>query len=136
MAAYESGQSAGQLAQQDDRLMYALESDIVHPTHTDGFADSGDPVCFGDSKGVCLTSAAAATDKCVVDTGGVYHLSVTRANAGGNVAITYGDTIYIATATAVLSKIATGRAFGIAMGAYVIGDGSAVVIPVWVGGVK
>lgn len=132
MGAYPTGQTAGNLEQQDPRFLYALESDITHPTHTDGFVDAGDVVIAGNITGVCLNSAAAATDKVVIDTGGIYHLSVTRADEAGNVAIAFGDAIFVAT-DATLSKKQTGRFFGFAMAASVVGDGSAVVLPIWLG---
>jgi hypothetical protein len=132
MGAYETGRSAGDIAQLDSRRIYALESDLTHPTHADGFADEDDPVLCGQIVGVCRTDAAATTDKCVVDTEGIYHLSVVGAKATGNAAIAIGDPLYIDAATAGLSGDNRDRFFGFALAA--VDSGATTVIPVAVAG--
>lgn len=91
-----------------------LESQMVHPTHADGFVDSGDPVVIGQLVGVALQSGAATTDLITVDTVGVYELSV-LANDGAAVAVAVGDALFINATTAVISKTAAGVPFGHAL---------------------
>lgn len=93
------------------------ESLLTHPTHTDGFVDSNDPVVKGVLVGVALSSAAAGTDGIVIATEGVFNLSVTGTDNSGNSAVAFGDRIYIDASTAALTKNATKVAFGIALGA-------------------
>ncbi len=93
-----------------------LESDLVHPTHADGFADKGDPISVNNSiTGVVVgRSATAATDRVVVDVkkGRVYVLSVVASNGSGTTSGSAGDKIFIS-ASGVLSFIATGDVFGV-----------------------
>jgi len=82
------------------------ESLLIHPTHTDGFVDKGDPIVTvnGDIVGVALLSAAAATDQISIDTEGIWALSVVATDQDGNSAVAVGDEIFINTSTGVLSK--------------------------------
>ncbi len=93
----------------EGRHLTLLESDLVHPTHADGFVDKGDPVVSATGKpaivGVAFKDAAAATDRIALDTEGIWVLDVVAANDAGNVAVAGGDRIYINKSTAVLSKI-------------------------------
>ncbi len=41
------------------------ESELTHPTHTDGFVDGGDPVVAGSIVGVAFEGASAGTDTVV-----------------------------------------------------------------------
>lgn len=63
------------------RHVNILEGDLVHPAHTDGFVDKGDPVSFGIGwfgmgVGVALMSANANTDSIPVDTEGIWRCEV------------------------------------------------------------
>jgi len=63
------------------RHVNILEGDLVHPAHTDGFVDKGDPVSFGIGwfglgVGVALMSASADTDVIPVDTEGIWRCEV------------------------------------------------------------
>ena len=63
------------------RHVNILEGDLVHPPHTDGFVDKGDPVSFGIGwgglgVGVALYSARADTDVIPVDTEGIWRCEV------------------------------------------------------------
>src|SRR5450756_649363 len=90
------------------------ESLIIHPAHTDGFVDHGDPVNVGAGiVGVAFVSAAAATDMIAIDTEGIWYLYVVASNAAGVSNVAVGDLLYIA--TGVVSKIATGLLFGRAL---------------------
>lgn len=128
MAAYDSGTS-GTLAQDDPRTVRITESALSHPTHSDGFADSGDPVVAGRFQGVNLTDAAASTDLTITDTMGVYYFDVVASDQYGTANVVFGDPIFIATGTGVLSKDSTGRLFGVAAGT-LTGSASAASCPV------
>ena len=63
------------------RHVNILEGDLVHPAHTDGFVNKGDPVSFGIGwfgmgVGVALMSANADTDSIPVDTEGIWRCEV------------------------------------------------------------
>ena len=90
-----------------------LESLMQHPTHSDGFVNSGDPVRVNKLHGVALLDAAAATDSIPIATEGVWNLTVS-ANDGSSSAVAVGNYIYIGS-TATLSKLATDLLFGIAL---------------------
>lgn len=83
--------------------------------------DSGDPVCDGDSglHGVALIDTDA-DGNVVIDTQGVYDLSVKGIDDAGNVAVTIGDAIYWTSGdTPVLNKKRSGTFYGIALEAVV-----------------
>ena len=80
------------------------ESLLIHPSHTDGFVDKGDPVVSGDIVGVALLDGDADTDQISIDTEGIWALSVVATDADGDSAVAVGDEIFINTTTAVLSK--------------------------------
>lgn len=76
---------------------------------------SGDPVINGTMTGVSITDSDDS-NKIVVDTEGVYDLSVKGINDAGNSAVAVGDQIfYVAGDTPVLSKKASGVFFGYAL---------------------
>jgi len=108
----------------EGRHVTVLESDLIHPSHTDGFADNGDPVVFGttglQAVGVVVgPSATAATDLVTVDTEGIWIIDVNAADDGGNSAVEGGERLYISITTAIVSKIAdsaTNVPFGYALG--------------------
>lgn len=117
----------------EGRHVEIQESDLVHPSHADGFVDKGDPIVMGDLVGVAFKDAAAATDVITVDTEGVWALSVVAANDNGNVAVARGDTLYINNTTAIISKIATvatQRVFGYALSTLVSGTTGIVAVKV------
>jgi len=65
----------------EGRHVNILEGDLVHPAHTDGFVDKGDPVSFGigwagQGVGIALMSASANTDTIPVDTEGIWRCEV------------------------------------------------------------
>jgi hypothetical protein len=98
------------------RYLTFVESDLIHPTHTDGLADKGDPVNIGNIVGVVSSSSpTATTDLVTVDTEGIWYSNVVASNGSGTSAVALGDDLYIA--TGIISKIATGIPFGKAMGA-------------------
>lgn len=108
----------------EGRHIRVLESALVHPTHSDGFVNKGDPVVAGDMVGVALMSAKANTDIIPIDTEGIWYLAVV---AGGAVAV--GDRLYISNAGVVgTANAATSRAFGYAL--QIITGADTVVIPV------
>lgn len=78
---------------------------------------SGDPVVYGKMPGVCETDADANGLATVDLRGSVYSLSVKGINAGGNVAVNVGDTVYFTAGdTPPLSAKATGVEFGTVVG--------------------
>lgn len=116
----------------EGRHLTFTESQLTHPSHTDGFVDKGDAVLCGKNiVGVAFQSAAAAADLIAIDTEGIWQLSVVAENEDGNVAVAVGDEIFINMTTCILSKIAnknTHQRFGYAL--YAIGSGETDVIPV------
>lgn len=116
----------------EGRHITVLESEITHPSHTDGLVDKGDPVVIGaQAVGVAFKSAVADTDLIAIDTEGIWGLSVVGSDDAGNSAVAGGDLIYINTSTCVLSKIsspATQIPFGYALG--VVGSGATGIIAV------
>ncbi len=102
----------------DSHVLDLLESTLTHPTHADGFVDSGDPVVAGNITGVAEISAAAATDYVGVNTNCGRVLSVIATDENGSSAVAIGDLITINTITAVLSKarnVSTQLPFAIAL---------------------
>jgi len=121
----------------EGRHITLLESDLIHPTHADGFVDKGDPICSATGHpaivGVAFKSAAAATDLIAIDTEGIWNLDVVAVDDAGNSAVAGGDCIYINTTTAVLSKISNGatqRPFGYALGIITGGATNAIAVKV------
>lgn len=92
------------------------EVNLVHPYHTDGFVDKGDPVAFWDGVGVALKSASALTDSIPVDTEGIWRLSVTNTgiNAFGDIKV--GQVLFIDSAGLIYDEWSTSFAiFGLAL---------------------
>ena len=125
----------------EGRHVNVVESDMIHPTHADGFVDKGDPILFNDiaqanytGVGVAFASATAATDSIAVDTEGIWNLAVLSTNDLGSSDIVFGDQIFISIAAGVLSKIRnanTHRPFGYACNTTTVaGAGTATVIAV------
>lgn len=116
MTNYEDGQEIS--STYEGRHVEVQESDMVHPSHTDGFVDKGDAIVMGKLVGIAFRDALAATDIIAVDTEGIWAKSVVAADQNGNSAVARGDRIYINITTGVLSKIstpATNIPFGIAL---------------------
>jgi len=116
----------------EGRHLTFTESQLTHPSHTDGFVDKGDAVLCGNNiVGVAFTSAAATTDLVAIDSEGIWQLSVVATDDDGNVAVAVGDELFINTTTCILSKNANKavqQRFGYAL--YAIGAGETDVIPV------
>lgn len=119
----------------EGRHVELLESDLVHPTHTDGLVNKGDPIVSATGApnivGVAFRSADADTDRIAIDTEGIWSLDVVATGDGGGSDVAGGDIIYINTTTAILSKIsnqATQVVFGTAYG--IITSGSTLAIAV------
>jgi len=74
---------------------------------------SGDPVAVGSIIGVCVTDADA-NGSAVVDTAGVYLLSVTASDGTAGVAIDPGDPVYLQT-DGTLNVNTVGELFGYAL---------------------
>jgi len=121
----------------EGRHLTFSESQLTHPSHTDGFVDAKDPVLVGENiVGVAFTDAAAATDLIAIDTEGIWQLSVIGTDQNGNSAVVVGDEIYINKTTALLSKNYDKNVsvrYGVAL--YPVGAGSTTVIPVKVHGI-
>lgn len=116
----------------EGRHLTFSESQLTHPSHSDGFVDKGDPVLVGENiVGVAFKDAAAATDLVAIDTEGIWQLSVVAEDEGGNSAVVVGDELFINKTTAIISKnrtASTHARFGIAL--YPISAGETDVIPV------
>jgi predicted RecA/RadA family phage recombinase len=78
---------------------------------------SGDPVVVGNAvRGVAQTSYDSTSGKAVIDTEGVFDLSVQAKDDAGNSAVAIGDRLYYtSTDTPVLSKKKSGKFFGVAL---------------------
>lgn len=95
---------------------------------------SGDPVVLGPVPGVALRDRDSAGEA-TVKFNGVHLVSVQGINAGGNVAVAVGDTIFFGAAdTPKLSKRVAGVAWGTALQA--VGSGLTAEIQVRVGPAK
>lgn len=104
---YTTARTAGTRYNQGEYVT-VQESELVHPTHADGFVNKGDQVSFGNNGvGVSMDSAAAATDYIAIETTAVYALSVTPAAA-----MTIGDRVYVDAITALLSDSNVDIPFG------------------------
>ena len=117
----------------EGRHISLTESDLIHPTHTDGFVDKGDPIVSGNIVGVAFRSADAATDLIAIDTEGIWVLDVVATNEDGNVAVAGGDEIFIHKTTAVLSKNpdkGSHRRFGYALGIITSGNTETIAVKV------
>lgn len=131
---YTAGLTAGTsvFGENEGRKLSILESLLTHPTHTDSLVDKGDPVCKGGIVGVALESADASTQYVtVVVDNCAYNLNVVASDANGTSAVAIGDQLFIS-AAGIISKIASGTPFGVALAA-ADASGDAVVIPVYVG---
>lgn len=112
-------------------ILTIVESALTHPTHADGFVDEGDPVICGAICGIALKSAAAATDMIPIKRTGVWSLTVTAQNGQGNSNVAVGEVAYLDTSTCVISKIVTGRPFGIFLNS-MTGSATPGILPVLV----
>jgi len=111
----------------EGRVVNVAESLIVHPAHTDGLVNKGDPVVIGWSMvGIALRSASAATDIIPVDTEGIWYLNV--AAYDGNIGI--GDMLFIDWTTAVVSNDFMVCPFGHALGFVAVGTTALIAVKV------
>lgn len=101
---------------QPGRVLDALGSECICPA-LNNKPTAGDPVVVGAViTGVAEVTAALATDTVPVNTMGVYNLSVlAKTNGAVNSAVVKGDKLFIAAATAIISKDTTGIPFGVAL---------------------
>jgi len=77
---------------------------------------SGDPMVIGQLPGVAETASETGTNRLVMQTVGVYRLTVNGIDGVGNSAVAVGDIIYYTAAdTPKLNKKATGVRFGYAL---------------------
>jgi len=108
---------------QDGKLLYlAVGAAIV----------SGDPVMVGNNiPGVAQTSYDA-NGKAVIDTEGVFDLSVQAKDDAGNSAVAIGDRLYHDGTTTTLSKKVSGKYFGTAL--EIVTTGTTSTINVKIGG--
>ncbi len=113
---------------QEGRHLTFTESALTHPSHSDGFVNSGDPVLVGRFAGVAMTDAAASTDKIAVKVHGVVDVSVVGSGNG----ISIGETVYIDPSAATLGPDLTDTPFGLALEA--IAAGQTDTINVWLFG--
>ncbi len=145
----------------EGRHVTARDDELIHPFIADGFVNKGDPVVicdagvpttYGNVVGVAFGSGAAAADEIAIDTEGIWNLLVYAENDLGNVAIEFGDPLYIragnlpgaadadGTGDAEISKIqdeATQVFFGYAFGSMVAGGSGRIAVKVhaspWIG---
>src|SRR5437016_3747594 len=115
----------------DGQVVSVVASGLTHPSHSDNLPHSGDPVVAGILVGVAGESAATSTSLIDVETAGVFKLSVTATDSGGNSAVVLGDQLYIDGSSAVITKDSSKTAYGIALGA--VSSGATASIPVKLG---
>ena len=107
-----TGKSAGDECSStyEGRHVTIEENLLIHPYHSDGLVDKGDPVIFGNplrsygvgslGVGVAFESAIAATDYIAIDTEGIWFLNVLGKESDGTVdghlkSLRCGDPVYI-----------------------------------------
>lgn len=81
---YATGKTAGDECSStyEGRHLTIEENLLIHPYHSDGLVDKGDPVIIGNpalgacAVGVAFISATAATDLIAIDTEGIWFLNV------------------------------------------------------------
>lgn len=140
--AYPTGGDAGSEVSStyEGRHIKILESELTHPTHTDGFVDKGDPVVSssGGIVGVSFNSASAATDYVSIDSEGIWNLTVTGTASdstadGANSAVVIGDSLFINQTDGTITKESdpsTHRPFGYAFGAVAAGSSTVIAVKV------
>jgi len=96
---------------QTGEVLTFAESVYVHPSHSDGLVNGGDPVVVGRLVGVAYEDASATTDSINMQTQGVFDLSVSSIHNG----LSVGETVYIDPSTAVLSDDLNDVPFGVAL---------------------
>ncbi len=112
---------------------YVSEGRFINAAATDPATPvSGDPVRVGEIPGVAITKEGAgdnAADETTICISGIFNLQVKGVDGSGNSAVAPGDRIYYVDAdTPKLSKKATGRLYGKALGA--VTSGATATIPV------
>jgi len=110
----------------EGRHITLLEEELAHVNNGTGYPIKGQPVVWGSvglqGVGVLMNiTPTAVTDLCVIDTEGIWNLTVTATDdaVGAGGVVVGGDILYINTSTCVISKInntATQIPFGLALG--------------------
>jgi hypothetical protein len=115
--------------QQPGLIIDALGSECVCPA-TNNKPTAGDVVLVGAALGgVADNTVAATTDTVAVRVAGVFKIPVLgKTNGAVNSAVVKGDKLFVATATAIVSKDTTGVFYGYALGA--VNGGATTTIPV------
>jgi len=75
-------------------IVEVVESALTHPTHSDGFVDSGDAVLVGLLTGIAEGDAAASTELVRISTVGVVRMPCSAHTANANSAVAVGDKLY------------------------------------------
>lgn len=115
----------------EGRYVSIYESLLVHPAHTDGFVDKGDPVVVSQLVGIALRSASSATDVITVETEGIWWLDVyAYDNLGWLGTINVGDMLYIDPVTALVSNDWEDIPFGHALGPVTAGTTALIAVKV------
>ena len=129
---YETGKTAGDECSStyEGRHLTFLESELTHPSHTDGLVDKGDPTLVGNVVGVAFKSAAAATDLIAIDSEGIWYLTVQGKDQDGDSVVAPGDEVFINRTTCILDKVNTKSThihFGYALGDVALGNTTTVI---------
>jgi hypothetical protein len=112
----------------EGRHVNIVENLLVHPAHADGLVDKGDPVVVQNLVGVALGSANSDEDHIVVDTEGVWYLTVTAAKGLGDIHV--GQMLFIDPVTAVISDDWEDTPFGHALAPIDFGDAKVIAVKV------
>lgn len=130
---YLEGADAGTFFSPGDVLQFQ-ESELTHPTQTDGLVDKNDLViCPGGIPGIALNSATATTSLISVAISGIFSIPVIPADVIGNEALNKGDLVVVDVSTCLAAR---GRANGTPLGQVLSAEAAgatAVNLPVAIG---
>lgn len=83
----------------EGRYVKVLESNVGgHPYHADCLIQKGDPVALFDAVGVAMNTVYNATDIVIIDTEGIWRLSVTNTGTNNFTNIVVGQQLFITSA--------------------------------------
>lgn len=113
----------------EGRYVNIYEDLLIHPAHADGLVDKGDPVVVQQLVGIALKSAVSSDDVIVVETEGLWYLTVT-AGTNGMGDIDVGMVLYIDYTTAAISNDSMGVPFGHALAQVLDGETEVIAVKV------
>lgn len=122
---YKTGETAGtEVTEDHSKDVIVEETDLTHPTHTDGLVDAGDPCYTNDMAGVARTSATATSSRITMARGGVWNLSVS-ADTG---TVAYGTKLYLKSDGTLTDTVGSNIPFGYALGDVANGNSGVIAV--------